>query len=781
MWINGLNDIENYITHPHSCIICTRSVLSLFDRMASRDSSVFLLEKVSCPKCKDTYKNPKRLPCLHSVCLHCLEELQRKSSSHDTVVCPTCKQESKIEGRNLGKLPDSPYIASLCEVLRIMSSKTSLMKCCFCNKEPTSLQGTYKYCSQCCKFLCDHHSAMHPEHHVLGAGNDLGDILKSLKPSTYCKKKDHEEKELELFCKVCNTAICVLCSHSEHESHSNKKVLKTVAVEHKTEMEALIDDELEQAKKKMVEISQLGKECDDVVRQAEEIEVEVNAFFRYISERLEEERKKMLAEAKDVATRSRELLEERKRLLQNQEKVIRITMDTTSVLLKHTTSSDVVDLKKALDRIVNEVKEEERANYDPDRKPLQMSFLKTQELTDILNTKGIGFLQTESETSAEQCTVDGKGIRKATVGIEARFQLTTKNAAGNCYQNKTDRVKVEFRNEEGEECVTGVRIQDNEDGSYKISYFAKECGAIKASVRVNGDHVHGSPFDVEVKSREFRLEKSFGKTVEENMGRWGLAVSDNDEKIAVTQSMRNRVQLFKLSNTDSFFSVYKPGPLDGSFASPSGIVFDKKGRLLVSDPMNCVVHIFSGNGKYEGAFGEKGELDYQLMSPHGLSIDENGQVIVTDNKEIKIFSPDGEFLRKFGGGSKEDGCLNLPCHCVQCGKYLVVSDTHDHAIKIFNREGSFLGQFGTEGDGEQQFFLPRGLAVDKLGHLLVCDTGNGRVSKFELSDSNVKFKGIVGTRGSKYGEIDEPYGVEVLSDGRIVVMDNGSKSIQVIE
>ena len=789
-----VNEHLRHQPHPRSCIICTRSVLILFDRMASGDSSALLLEKVSCPECKGTFKNPKRLPCLHSVCLPCLEELQRKSSSRDTIVCPTCNQESKIEGGNLEKLPDSPYITSLCEVLRIMKSKTSLMKCLFCDKEPTFLQGTYKYCSHCRRFLCDPqclppHRAIHGDSHRLlpwravegfqeGAANDYEDILK---PCTYCLKQNHRKKELKLFCTECKAAICSFCSHTDHEKHT-KVVLGTAADERKTQMEAVLNEQLQEAKKKGDEITQLREECDEVDRQAKEVVGEVNDFFRCISERLEREKKTALDEAEDVATRSRELLEERKRLLQNQEDAIRITMDTTSMLLKHCTSVDVIDLKNALDAIVREVEEEETANKDPERKPLQISFVKSQDLFSILDTRGIGFLQTQSETSVEQSTVDGEGITAATVGIEARFRLTTKNTEGNHYRNKIDRISVAFRNEKDEDCATGVQIQDNEDGSYAISYFAKENGAIRASVKVNGAHVSGSPFDVEFKSREFRSVKSFGQTFGDNMERWGLAVSHTGE-IAVTQSKKNVVQLFRLSDTNSILSFRKRGVMDRTFDAPAGIVFDKKGRILVADSTNGVVHIFtviSGEGKYEGKFGERGDRDNQLTSPHGLSIGQEGNIIVSDtlNMLIKIFSPEGKFLRTIGKrNKKEKGSLNWPCHCVQCGKYLAVSETFEHAIKVFDQEGGFLYQFGTNGIGEGQFIRPRCLAVDKLGHLLVCDPDNKRVQIFELDDSKAIFKGTIGTNG----EIMEPFSAGVLSDGRIVVNDIANKCIQIIE
>ena len=56
----------------------------------------------------------------------------------------------------------------------------------------------------------------------------------------------------------------------------------------------------------------------------------------------------MLAEVKDVATKSLESLKRRKRLIQNQGEVIRLAMETTSTLLKHSTSSDVMSLNSTL-------------------------------------------------------------------------------------------------------------------------------------------------------------------------------------------------------------------------------------------------------------------------------------------------------------------------------------------------------------------------------------------------------------------------------------------------
>lgn len=274
---------------------------------------------------------------------------------------------------------------------------------------------------------------------------------------------------------------------------------------------------------------------------------------------------------------------------------------------------------------------------------------------------------------------------------------------------------------------------------------------------------------------------TFGQTYGEGAERWGLAVSDDDE-IAMTVSSRNVVQLFK-SDMVTMLSFTKPDNKGKEFDSPTGITFDKNGNILVADSVNGVIHTFSRKLEsreygYKGRkFGEKGELVHQFKSPHGLSIDKNGNIIIadTEDKLIKIFTPEGDFLGEIGRENNEEGSFIYPIHCVQCDKYFVISDTFAHAIKVFDQKGAFLYQFGKKGGGDEGLNQPRCLAVDKLGHLLVCDHGNNRIQVFELQETSLKLIGTIGEKGNNKVEVKQPFSVGVLSDGRIVVNDVGNK------
>jgi len=395
-------------------------------------------------------------------------------------------------------------------------------------------------------------------------------------------------------------------------------------------------------------------------------------------------------------------------------------------------------------------------------------------------TEGIGAFKTFiSKTRAHQSSAQGKGTGEAIVGLEAQFVLTTRNTEGEqCYEAR-DCVTVEIKNHQGQDSTTKARVQDNKDGSFKISYFAKETGKRDLSVKVNEDDVYGSPFVVEVKPRHFRPVQSFGRTGSASgmlLGPWGVAVNERNE-IAVTEVGENRIQVFN-SDENCLRSFGRNGDKQGEFNCPVGIAFDKNGHIVVVDSNNHRVQVFSEQGQFLNQFGGKGNLDHQLKDPYGLSIDSDGNYIVADssNKLIKIFSPIGQFLCKIGG----EGSFSFPCHCVQFNNYLIVSDSDEHCIKVFDYYGNFWYKFGKKGKGNGELHEPRFLSVNKAGHLMVCDSMNHRVQVFELSG---KFIAKFGTRGSgiHVGLFDCQFSTAVLSDGRIVVTDFWNDRIQIFE
>ena len=151
-----------------------------------------------------------------------------------------------------------------------------------------------------------------------------------------------------------------------------------------------------------------------------------------------------------------------------------------------------------------------------------------------------------TNTCADRSSAKGKGINEAIVGLESNFLLTTRNAEGEQCYNERDSVNVEIKNQQGHDCATEVRLKDEKDGSYKARYFLKDTGKCQVSVKINEEHIRGSPFPVKLKPTQFRRVLSFGQqgwSFGMQCCPYGAAVNERDE-IAVTEISDYGVKVF---------------------------------------------------------------------------------------------------------------------------------------------------------------------------------------------------------------------------------------------
>ena len=617
------------------------------------------------------------------------------------------------------------------------------------------------------------------EHRVLALKDFQDEDYENvLKRPAFCQKKHHEKEELRFFCKTCEIAICNTCALTDHDGHA-KMPLEEAANERKLQVKSVIESQKQKVQQRRNKITKLDETSAKIQERVDTVKRDAQKFADKMIGVIKATKQEIFNKAERQAAESLERLVIQKSEIEHQVNTTETVIEQTETLLKRSTSAEIVQLHDSLNTIFPEGVSNETERVDCDLEvDRQFSFEENETLMDKANTEGIGSLKTLAKiTSAHQSSAEGKGITEAVVGIEAQILLTTRNVEGEQHYEERDRVTMQIRNRQGHDCAAIPQVQDNKNGTYNISYFAKETGKCDASVKVNGEHVYGSPFTVEVKPRQFRPVLSFGQPGSSAGmfdGPWGVAVNERNE-IAVTEARNNRIQVFSSDGT-VLRSFGTKGDIQGEFNFPCGIAFDKNGNIIVADCRNHHVQCFSEQGGHLNTFSSKGSLDHQLNFPHGLSLDSDGNVIVADsnNKLVKIFHPNGQFLRKIG----VEGSFTFPSHCIQYDKYLIVSDIHEHCIKVCDRDGNFLYKFGKEGEGDGEFNEPVCLSVNKAGHLMVCDEKNHRVQVFEMSG---KFITKFGTKGSGIGEFNVPVSTAVLSDGRIVVSDFCNHRIQIFE
>ena len=745
-----------------------------------------LHEGVSCSVCMTTFTEPKILPCFHTFCLHCLNGILQNSGRHDIIACPECRREVQVpSSRNLKDLPTNFRINSLLDVLAIKECHTAGVRCGNCDKSSRHSS----YCFQCCAFWCDECIIAHnlikanKEHRVLALKDfedqDIEDVLKR---PVFCQQKHHEKEELKFFCKNCSDAICNLCVATIHDGHA-KIVLEEAASERKIQVKSVIETQKKNIEQKKNVIADLERQCNHIEARGNAVKRDIHTFAENMIAVIETKKKEMFNKADKQIKESLGCVRTQQREVQRQVKLFEIAVEKTKTLLKRCTNAEITQLDKSLNTVLPEEVSDvgkQAAVYPEGLRQFLLKENKT--LLDSLNSDGIGTFQTfVTNTCAHQSTAEGEGISEASVGLESNFLLTTRNAEGEQCYNERDFVTVEIKNQRDHDCATEVRLKDEQDGSYKVRYFLKDTGKYLVSVKVNKEHIRGSPFPIKPKPRQFRHVLSFGQhgsSVGMLYGPYGVAVNERDE-IAVTEISNHRVQVFSSDGT-CLRSFGRKGDKQGELNWPAGIAFDKNKRSIVVDSNNHRVQLFNDQGEYLSQFGGEGNLDHQLKSPSGLSVDRNENIIVADrgNKVIKIFSPSGQFLHKLGEGEGEGEGFTSPCHCIQYDKYLIVSDGGENCIKVFDINGNFLYKFGNKGNRDGEFRSPRFLSVNKAGHLMVCDRDNYTVQVFEMSG---KFVTKFGKQGSGPGEFEGPISTAILSDGRIVVTDFFNDSIQIFE
>ena len=464
-------------------------------------------EHACCPVCMTRFTNPKQLPCLHSFCLHCLQRIQQTSGIRDAISCPECRQNFRIPGNgDLNAFPTNFRINSLLDALPVTECNTIGIKCGNC--EETSAESAYCLYT-CCSFWCDDCLPVHnrikafKEHHTLALKEFRDEDFETiLKQPTLCGK--HEKKKQKFFCQACNIAICNACALTDHDGHA-KIVLEDAAKERKSRVNAAIELKKRRALEKMTRIAKIDENCISIQEQAAGMKRDVQQFADACIAAIEAQKNHIFDEVENDVREALQLLGEQRHKIEEDVKKQEADNEKTQMILKRSTNSQIMQPHEFLDKIVQEKVEEDSADCDIEH---VVTFNRNEKLFDDLKVQQMGSI---SKMSSKTSSAEGKGITEGTVGLEAEIVVTTRNARKDqCYQEH-DRVSLEIRNREGRDSAIKSQIQDNQDGTYKLRYFAKETGAYQASVKVNGKHVRGSPFEVEVKPRQFRPILSFGE------------------------------------------------------------------------------------------------------------------------------------------------------------------------------------------------------------------------------------------------------------------------------
>ena len=110
-------------------------------------------------------------------------------------------------------------------------------------------------------------------------------------------------------------------------------------------------------------------------------------------------------------------------------------------------------------------------------------------------------------------------------------------------------------------------------------------------------------------------------------------IAINSDKIFVTDSVQNRINIFDLNGN---FLRTIDNTVGGLPIYPEGIIFDEQNNFYISDYRNNRIIQYNESGNYLSIFGQMGTGDGQFKFPKDLAISEDGYLFVTDTQGHRI-------------------------------------------------------------------------------------------------------------------------------------------------
>ncbi|XP_053908399.1 transcription intermediary factor 1-beta [Cuculus canorus] len=320
---------------------------------AKRAESLESLER--CGVCRERLRaerEPRLLPCLHSVCRECLKAESGAEGEGPVTDCPVCTHRCP-----LSDVVENYFLRAA--GAEAASGEDTTQCCTSCEDNATATS----YCVECSEPLCDtcveaHQRVKYTREHSIRP-TDAGQA-KAPPPAVFCSL--HEQEPLVIFCDTCETLTCRDCQLVTHKDHQYQFLEDAV----KTQRKALallvkrLGDKHSNLQRSTKEVRTYIRQVTDVQKR---VQVDIKLAILQVMKELNKRAKVLVSDAQKVMEGQQEKLERQlwamTKLQRHQEHVLRFASwalesdNSTALLLSKKMIS--FQLLRALKMIVEPV------------------------------------------------------------------------------------------------------------------------------------------------------------------------------------------------------------------------------------------------------------------------------------------------------------------------------------------------------------------------------------------------------------------------------------------
>ena len=514
-----------------------------------------LKEHVTCSICLDTFTEPKTITCLHTFCCECLKRHALTTQQHGKFRCPECQAQVSVPD-SFDKLPTGFLQNSLLGVLAVQQSGDgSEINCGNCRKKSAETS----FCFECGKFMCpDCVNAHELLRNVAFKGHKVRPIKHFqaqdydalLKRQSFCSQQYHEREVTRFFCIDCQSCVCQTCINTDHKNHAVDPLDKAVDDE-----KAKIMTGAELVKEKSKVFSEVVREFEltavDLETNSTAAKQKVSQTAEQMISKIREREREAITAIENTRVSRNEKLNAAKAQVESLIKQMDQAVEFASNLVQRSSSSDIMQSKENLEKRFEDL------NKIPAPALPVSSFVKFVSTAEPENlTLGVTAI---GEPIVEGLTQDFQA------GVETEFVISPK-----LINEGQGTFGVEVLVEPAEQ-VESMTTLEREDGNFLVKFTPKVPDTYNIKVTINGDNLHQSPFNVQVKERQLEI------------------VGELDLKGDILQT-------------------------------PYGIAVNSKGLIAVTDWDGHCALIFDKEGKYLRKFGNKGKKCWAVSLPQWCNI-----------------------------------------------------------------------------------------------------------------------------------------------------------------
>jgi hypothetical protein len=719
-------------------------------------------EELTCSLCRELFKKPKTLSCLHSFCEKCLSDhIQKRTLDNESgiednrkrVPCPLCKHVQVLAEPDVKEVKTNLGYKNMVQHLSLeegvrgssQSDDGNAAKCDLCIKGNKAAA----FCTNCNGRLCERCRESHQDQKAtvshtlipledLSSSSSSGDEVPLVTHYTWkCDKHGDIAdplREVVLYCATCDEMICRECSfvqpHGNHDKFEAKKIIndpeyKPRIEKHEKDVER-VEGEFSTFIAEMKDLQERLNTHKDAATK------KIDARVKDIHDLLEKDKSALVAKVNQIFAAKNKRLQDQIEELEEIEKTLKGSRKVVNDVMKVGIPAEILFLMETFISRLKSLFDQ----YDMyDRTPRENDILQFSPNAEFDLSGAIGAVA--ADPFPEAFTLDGLDSIHFIQGKEAPLTVTCRDIAGTPRPIKHD-IKVELCPPANGDALQGTVEKDVDKGTYKVKLQPNSQGdhELKVSVVVGNEEkcvpIAGSPFKVRVSRPLLGGIEAENIAIAGLQNPWGIAVwrgakpegreGENGEPGGARDGAGGEGEDAGVRDNDGA----------GGQDDAAGAGNAENGEVVAITDIGTHRLLIVTNNDFQNPQwigkegGGEGDGNSEFNSPRGVAFNKNGDIVVVDkdNCRVQVISAEGEFKSKFGKRGSENGEFRRPTDvAIDARGTIYVSDTDNNRIQYFKPDGRYLGQFG----GPGTFSEPYALTCDELGRIFVTERQGNHV------------------------------------------------------